>query len=406
MRFTNAEKVLIGRDIRKSSDILFENISRGITDGGGNIVNIGRVSTPLLSFSVGRLHCPGIMITASHNPPEYNGFKLIDKDVLPIGYDFGLKTIAEYTQDIYIAKQKGKSEDVDIMQEYINFLLDRMEDGIEKLSIAVDYSNGMAGNIFETLLSEKGIRHKSINRIPDGNFPGHDPNPLHFKNLEPLQKLAKNSDLGVCFDGDGDRAVFLDENGEIISPDLITGVIAQGLEIKNQTVLCDVRTSKGVLEFIEKSGGKPFRVRVGHAYARRKMKELNAILGGELAGHYYFRDMWNADSGILAAIYVMNAIVENNKNLSALVKPLKKYYSTGELNFKVAEKDRIINLIGDKFPKGKKFRLDGLTIEFKDWWFNIRKSNTEPYLRLIIEAKTPEILEEKKALLVSLIENG
>lgn len=406
MRFTGAEKVLIGRDVRQSSDILFENISRGIIDGGGNVINIGKVSTPLLSFSVGRFHAPGIMITASHNPPEYNGFKLIDKDVLPIGYDFGLKTIAEYTQNIYLAKQKGKSEDADIMQEYIDFLLDKMEEGIKKLSIAVDYSNGMAGDIFETLLSKKGIEHKYINRTPDGNFPGHDPNPLHFKNLEPLQKLAKNADLGICFDGDGDRAVFLDENGEIISPDLITGVIVQGLEIKNQIVLCDVRTSKGVLEFIEKLGGKPYRVRVGHAYARRKMKELNAILGGELAGHYYFRDMWNADSGILAAIYVMNAIIRNNKNLSTLVKPLKEYYSTGELNFKVEEKDRVINIIEDKFPDGKKSRLDGLTVEFQDWWFNIRKSNTEPYLRLIIEAKVPEILEEKKALLVSLIENG
>jgi len=346
------------------------------------------------------------MITASHNPPEYNGFKLIDSDVLPIGYDFGLKVIADYTDELHISKNKGRLEKADMTGKYINFLLSKMADGIERLKIAIDYSNGMAGDIFEVLLNKKGIKHNAINRIPDGNFPGHDPNPLHFEHLKPLQKLIKNINLGICFDGDGDRAVFLDENGEIISPDLITGVIAQGLEIKNQIVLCDVRTSKGVLEFIKKSGGKPARVRVGHAYARRKMKEVDAILGGELAGHYYFRDMFYADSGILVVIYVMNAIVKTGKSLSELVEPLKKYYSTGELNFKVKEKDRIINLVGDKFSDGKKSGLDGLTIEFQDWWLNLRKSNTEPYLRLIIEADTPEILEEKKALLVSLIKNG
>ncbi len=406
MRYTEAKRIIVGRDVRKSSDLLFKSFSDGIIDGGGDVISIGRVSTPLLSFSVGKFHIPGAMITASHNPPEYNGFKLIDKNVLPIGYDFGLKIIADYTDELHITKHKGRLEKTDITREYIDFLLSKMENKMRRLKITIDYSNGMAGDIFEMLLSEKGITHKSINRTPDGNFPGHDPNPLHFENLKALQELAKNSDIGICFDGDGDRAVFLDESGEIISPDLITGVIAQGLEIKNQVVLCDVRTSKGVLEFIEKSGGKPERVRVGHAYARRKMREANAILGGELAGHYYFRDMFYADSGILAAIFVMNAMIKNNKPLSALVKPLKKYYSTGELNFKVEEKDKIINLVADKFSDGKKSKLDGLTIEFRDWWFNLRKSNTEPYLRLIIEADTSEILEEKRDFLTGLIKDG
>jgi len=346
------------------------------------------------------------MVTASHNPPEYNGFKLIDSDVLPIGYDFGLKTIAEYAEELHFSEHKGKLEYINIDEEYINFLFKKMRNGVEKLHIAVDYSNGMAGTLFEILLRMKGIKHKTINKTPDGNFPGHDPNPLHFENLKSLQELTKGENLGICFDGDGDRAVFLDECGNIISPDLITGVISQDLELDGEVVLCDVRTSKGVPEFIEKLDGRVERVRVGHAYARRRMKELNAILGGELAGHYYFRDMFYADSGILAAIYVMNAMIKMEKPISELVKPLKKYYSTGELNFKVGNKDKIINFIEHQFSDGKKSRLDGLTIEFQNWWFNIRKSNTEPYLRLIVEADTPEILEEKRKILDRFIENA
>jgi len=393
-----SEKIILGRDGRPSGISLLYALKNGIKDMGIDVIDIGMITTPMISFAAGRYKFPGVIVTASHNPRAYNGFKIIDKDVLPVGLDFGLDLIRDFAlTNPQPTNKVGKEEKRKIYKEYIQFLLDKMKSG-QRLRCCIDTFNGSTPVILKDLLPQLGIDFKTLNFNIDGTYPKHAPNPLDFRNLNEVSECVKNTgaDFGVVFDGDGDRCVFVDERGKPIPPDLITGLIAREIGVENEYVLCDVRTSKGVWEEILRLGGKPERVRVGHAYARRKLKELDGILGGELAGHYYFREMYYADSGILALIHILNFIRKYPGLLSKLVLPLMKYSNTGEINYKIQNKDEVIEKVRRHFANGKISTLDGLTIEDKDWWFNLRKSNTEPYLRLIVEAKDNRLLEAKR----------
>ncbi len=274
------------------------------------MIEIGLVTTPMVSFAVGITKYPGVMVTASHNPKEYNGFKIIGSDVLSVGFEFGLQRIMEIAMnESFTKKGKGKVKKQDFIPEYVKFLRSNLNLKRE-LNIVIDAFNGSTPCILEKLLEEIPCNVNRLNFEIDGSYPKHPPNPLQKENLKEISNILKNGNyrFGVCFDGDGDRCVFVDEKGELVSPDLITAFLSRVIDIKGEYVLVDVRTSRDVWKEIIRLGGKPERVQVGHAYARRRLKELNGVLGGELAGHYYFRNMFYADSGILAFIHFLNFI--------------------------------------------------------------------------------------------------
>jgi len=398
------DKILVGYDARLSSDEIFTALSEGITDSGSDVYDIGLATTPMVYFATARYEfSASVQITASHNSREYNGLKISREKALPVGYESGLseleKMISE--QEINIKKDnKGKIYRKDIKEDYINFQKSFLKD-ISNLDISIDCSNGMAALIIKEIMGESPTY---IYDNIDCTFPNHEPNPLIEKNVADLKKEVINnkSDLGIIFDGDGDRVMFVDEQGNFISPDLIIGVMADYfLNEKNEKVLHDIRTSRAVSEYIIKNGGKPHMWKVGHAYAKRKLREIDGIYGGELAGHYYFRDFFYCDSGILASIIVLNVLSDyrkRGKKISEIINSIAKYSFSGEINFEVKEKEKAMEALKEFFIEKdltQFYDFDGYRIEFKDWWFNIRPSNTEPYLRLVVEAEDDQVLNEK-----------
>ena len=404
--FTGAKKVVIGRDMRPHSKQLFDGISRGITDQGADVVDLGLSSTPQSYFANGTLKADGsVMITASHNPGEWNGFKLCRANAVPISGVTGIMDIQEIVekrawQD---PAAKGKISTYDITGEYADFLrsfakLDR------KLKVVVDYANAMG------LYEIAGIRDL-FEIIPmydemDGTFPNHEANPLKLDTLDAIRAKVKEvkADFGAAFDGDADRCGFIDDQGEIIPMDLFTALIAQDILTKGPaTILYDLRSSKAVKECIEANGGKAIQCRVGHAFIKNQMRENDAVFAGELSGHYYFKQNFTAESQGLAMIMLANLICAKNQPLHELVAPLKKYFASGEINSKVADVAPILAEIKSKYADGHMFELDGISSEYADWWFNVRASNTEPLLRLIVEADTKELMEAKRDELLAII---
>ncbi len=404
-KLLKTKKVLIGRDVRLSSDEIFLYLSNGITDSGADVYDAGLATTPMIYWSTAYFGFEAsAMITASHNSKEYNGLKISGKDALPIGYDTGLKDIEDKLSDpVILNNSKGKLINFNARDKYIEFLSKYLSN-ISNLKIAIDCSNGMASLFVKNLFGDKPIY---INEIANGNFPGHDPNPLYERNQLQLKELVKNEkcDVGVIFDGDADRVMFIDEKGDFISPDLMIAVLAhyfldeKGLK---GNVLQDIRTSKSVGNYIEKFGSKMHTWRVGRAYAALKLREIDGIFGGELAGHYYFRDFYYSDSGIMACLIILgilNKIKKKNTKVSELISTISKYANSGEINFKIENKNEAMVAVKDYFLNKEKvlemFDFDGYRLEFKDWWFNIRPSNTEPYLRFLAEAKNKKLLNEK-----------
>ncbi|MEA3317157.1 MAG: phosphomannomutase/phosphoglucomutase, partial [Bacteroidota bacterium] len=334
---------------------------------------------------------------------EYNGMKISKKNALPVGYDTGLNKLEEMinTQEIVPAQMRGKIIDYKVKSEYVNFLKRYVTD-ISNLKVGIDCSNGMAGLLIKKLLGKKP---EYIYDDIDCTFPNHEANPLVPENVKDLQNLVleKKCDIGVIFDGDADRVMFVDENGKFISPDLIIGLMAHYfLDKEKGNVLEDIRTSKAVKEYVEKLGGKMHTWRVGRAYAAYKLREIDGIYGGELAGHYYFRDFFYSDSGILAALIVLNLVSKfkkEGKKVSELIGEIGKYSNSGEINFKIEKKKEAMEAIKDFFVAEEVpleiLDFDGYRLEFKDWWFNVRPSNTEPYLRFLAEANNDKILESK-----------
>jgi len=410
----NTKKILVGRDVRISSPEIFEYLSKGITENGADVYNIGLATTPMVYFMTAKHKFDAsVMITASHNPKEYNGFKVSKTNALPVGYDTGLKKLEEMVenQEIKISDNKGKVIDYDVRKEYLNFLRQYKSD-ISNLKVGIDCSNGMAALLIKDIFGNLPLY---IYDTLDGTFPNHEANPLIPKNVEDLKKhVIKNKcDIGVIYDGDADRVMFVDEKGKFISPDLMIAVMANYFLVngKKENVLQDIRSSKAVKEYIEKFGGKMYMWRVGRAYASLKLREINGLFGGELAGHYYFRDFYYSDSGILAGLIILNIISEmkrKNISVSKLIAEISSYSNSGEINFRIENKKQAMEKIKDYFMSKENstafYDFDGYRIEFKDWWFNIRPSNTEPYLRLLVEANNDKLLREKIATIKSLIE--
>ena len=411
----NVDKVLVGRDVRVSSPEIFEYLVKGITHSGASVYDAGLATTPMIYYLTAKHHFDtSVMITASHNSKEYNGLKVSGTDASPIGYDAGLNKIEKLvkTKGIVIAENKGKIIPFDVKDNYITFLR-RYLNNYSNLKIAIDSSNGMAALLIKDILGDKPIY---INNKLDGTFPNHDPNPLIEKNSKALKQLVKKEkcDIGIIFDGDADRVMFIDEKGIFIRPDLMIAVLSEHFlkngKMEKLKVLHDIRTSKSVSEYIKVKGGEPYMWKVGRAFAAQKLKEIDGLFGGELAGHYYFRDFFFSDSGILMTLIILqilNDLKKDNKNISDLIAKIDKYHNSGELNFKIEYKSEAMEMIkntlsGEETPTTI-YDFDGYRIEFKDWWFNIRPSNTEPYLRLLIEANTKSILKSKTEKIKNLL---
>jgi len=403
-----ASKIVIGRDVRATSDEIFKALTEGITDAGCDVYDIGLSSTPMVYFSTVKYDMDGsVMITASHNPPEYNGLKVSRKLARPVGYDAGLNRLEKMVQknDFTKAQEKGEVHKLDIKKEYLEHL-HTFAKNIKPLKVVIDTANGMGGLVIPDLLEELGFNVTKMYSELDGTFPNHLPDPLKQENLNDIMKKVPEigADLGIAIDGDGDRVMFIDENGRYISADLVIPVLGKVLlDNRSGYVLYDVRSSRSVPEEVEKMGGKPYMWKVGHAYMKEKLRELDAIYGGELAGHYYFKDNFYTDSGVVALLVVLSALSKDKRRFSEIINEIKHYHFSGEINFKVDDKTGKIKKLKEKYSDGKLIEIDGIRIEFDDYWFNVRPSNTEPYLRLVVEANTEELMKKKVDEISSLI---
>ncbi len=409
-----SDKVLVGRDVRTSSPEIYDYLTRGITDAGADVYDLGLSTTPMVYWCTAEYQFKAsVQITASHNSKEYNGLKVSRENALPVGLDTGLGQIKSWMESRAIEPKanKGKIIPFEKKEAYLAFQKGYLAD-LSNLNMAVDCSNGMAGLFIQDIL---GSGPHYLFEEMDGSFPNHDPNPLVEKNVEALKQLVKEQacDIGVIFDGDADRVMFVDEKGQFISPDLIIALLAhyfvEEKGLKGQ-VLQDIRTSKAVAEYIEPMGCTMNMWRVGRAFAAVKLRELDGIFGGELAGHYYFKDFFYSDSGILAALLVLDIVSRKKKeglSLSALIQGIRKYANSGEINFKIQAKQEAMDAVRAYFVETEsataQYDFDGYRIEFADWWFNIRPSNTEPYLRLLAEARSEDLLAEKLQAIKSII---
>lgn len=411
------DKVLLGRDCRLSSDTIREAVVRGITDAGADVYDIGLSTTPMVYFGTANYGFKAsVQITASHNPAEYNGMKVSTTNAAAVGYDAGLGQIEQWIaegRECVPAPVKGVLHQKDIHSDYLDFLLKFREDWSD-LNMAMDLSNGMA-NLYAKEIFGDGPSY--IFDTIDGRFPNHEPNPLNPKNVVALQELVRKTgaDVGVIYDGDADRVMFVDENAKFISPDLMIAVLGHYFFEKKGLkgiVLQDIRSSKAVGEHLVPMGAQMATWKVGRAFAANKLRELDGIYGGELAGHYYFRDFFYSDSGLLASMLILDVLADMKRKgvtLSRLIAGIAKYKSSGEVNFRIEDKKGAMDAVRDHFLANEKpvayMDFDGYRVEFPRWWFNVRPSNTEPYLRFICEADTEELLEDRLGQVCDILQN-
>ncbi|WP_052889710.1 hypothetical protein [Thermogemmatispora carboxidivorans] len=411
--YLGVPEIAVGRDMRLSSPALAAALIRGITDQGVNAIDLGLTTTDELYFAVGRFNYPaGLMITASHNPGEYNGMKFCRAQAAPISLDSGLAEI----RDLALRGQfpepahKGQVIQRDVTDDYVAHALSFIDvSKIRPLKVVIDAGNGMAG-----LIMPRVFQHLPCELIPlyfelDGHFPNHPASPIEPENMVDVQRKVREvgADLGAAFDGDADRMFPVDEQGNVIDGSMVTALVAQSLLRKHpgSTILYNLIVSRSVPELIEHLGGKAVRTRVGHSYIKAQMRELNAIFGGEHSGHFYFRDNWYADSGLIAFLLLLELVSIENKPLSELIKPLNTRVRSGEINSRVSDvQGKLEALVEHYGPQARSVdRLDGITLDFGDWWFNVRPSNTEPLLRLNVEANTRELMEAKRDELLAFI---
>ncbi len=412
-----ADKVLVGRDCRVSSPEIHDALTEGILDAGADVYDIGLSSTPMVYFGTANYGFKAsVQITASHNPAEYNGMKVSRENALPVGLDSGLGQIKEWidsSRPTPVAAKRGTMHEMDIHDDYINFMK-KFKGDYSNLKLAFDLSNGMA-NLFAKEIYGDGPEY--IFDTIDGRFPNHEPNPLVAKNVEPLKELVRRSgaDVGIIYDGDADRVMFVDDKARFVAPDLIIALMAlyfcDERGFKNPRVLQEIRSSKAVGEFLEKYGADLHTWKVGRAFAAPKLREIDGLWGGELAGHYYFKDFFYSDSGLLSSMIVLRIVSSLKKKgirLSEQIDSMTKYFNSGEINFKLEDKAGAMKAVCEHFTAQEKpskvMDFDGYRLEYPDWWFNIRPSNTEPYLRFICEARTEEMLRSKIDETVSLLE--
>ncbi len=401
----DTDTYLVGRDMRLSSPTLFEALTRGLIDRGKNVDSIGLSTTPLVYWSTAKFgYGASIQITASHNPKHHNGLKISAANALPVGYDTGLnrlEALVESDKTTTPCSKKGQIREKNVYAEYLAFQRQFVGD-LSNLNIAVDCSNGMSSLFVHELI---GKAHY-INDTLDGNFPSHEPNPLESNAQEQIKALVmkEKCDIGLLFDGDADRITFIDEKGRFISPDLIIAFLGDyfiGEQQQKGIVLQDIRSSRAIQEYLNRYQAKVETWRVGRAYAALKLRELDGCYGGELAGHYYFRDFYYSDSALLAASIVLRLLNERKKQgmtLSQIIDAISPYYNSGEINFKIERKQEAMDAVREHFMSQEKperfLDFDGYRLDYPDWWFNIRPSNTEPYLRFLCEAKSESKLNE------------
>ena len=390
--------IVVGEDMRDTSPILAKAFCDGATSLGMDVIRIGLASTDMLYFASGKLGLPGIMFTASHNPAKYNGMKLCKSGARPIGKDSGLPLIREFIEKgVPISTRPiGKVTNRNILNDYVDFLIKQFPKNSfakRKLKVVVDAGNGMAGYTAPAVMKKINVQLIPMYFELDGKFPNHEANPIEPKNLKDLQRrvIKEGADIGLAFDGDADRCFLIDENGCLVNPSALTALIAKRELKKNpkSAIIYNLISSKTVPEVINENKGKAIRSRVGHSFIKNLMAETDAIFAGEHSGHFYFKNFWRADSGMLAALYALAELMNTEETLSELLKQFNRYYSSGEINSKVKDTKKSIASVKKKY--GKKYEvdeLDGLTITAQEWWFNLRPSNTEPLLRLNVEAKT------------------
>lgn len=402
-------KIAVGRDNRLSSPILHENLVKGLRDSGVNVIDIGLSPTPLLYFAVAHYGLDGgINITASHNPKEYNGFKLVGEKAVPIGENTGLKQIQKLAENVSAGCGNGKVEKRKVINDYIEFNLREINlNKLKPLKIVADTANAVPGIFISEIRKKISARIYHLFSKLDGSFPNHPPNPLTKENLSGLcrEVRKRKADFGAAFDGDGDRIIFIDEKGAVVPSDMTTALMAEIILKENPggKILYDIRSSRATKEAIEENGGEAVMWRVGHSFIKEKMRKEGIIFGGEFAGHFYYKKHHFAEAPLFLLLKIIEKISAEGTTLSRLIKPYRRYFHSGEINFEVENKMGKIKELKKAFGSGKIIEIDGLRVDFSDWWFNVRPSNTEPFLRLVLEAKTKNLLEEKKKELTALI---
>ncbi|HUG08066.1 MAG TPA: phosphomannomutase/phosphoglucomutase [Acidimicrobiia bacterium] len=396
-----AATVAVGRDCRATSSSFFAALADGIRSAGGNVIDLGEVPTDAVYYYSGAHDVHGAIITASHNPPEYNGLKLCRPGAAPIGMDTGLADIkgAVLAGELVLEGGEGTMTSESIVDDYVDHLFRIVPaESIGPLRIAADGGNGMAGVAIEQVFDRIEATLEGLYLEPDGTFPNHPADPLVPENVEDLKALMNRGefDLGVAFDGDADRAFFLDDRSQSLSGSTVTSLVARRILRDNPgaAVVHNLITSKAVPEIVAESGGEPVRTRVGHSFIKQVMADTGAVFGGEHSGHYYFRDNFRADSGMLAMLYLLRVVSEDGRRLSEIRLDVERYAASGEINFTVDDQQAVMDRVEEEFTDATVDRLDGLTVDFGDRWFNLRPSNTEPLLRLNAEAPDERGVEE------------
>jgi phosphomannomutase len=397
----DAQTVCVGHDMRTHSGPIAKALIEGMSAAGVNVIDIGMIDTPQMYFAINYLGaCGGVQVTASHNPAQYNGFKVSGLNAKPISGDTGLKEIARMAAALPDAKtaSTGSVERRDLTTEYKKHVLSFLRPDIRKLKIAIDASNGMAGKAVPEIFGDLSAEVIELNFEHNGTF-NHEPNPLVEENLAQVKAAVKNQncDFGFCFDGDADRLMMVDEKAQTVACDLMTALMASYFLEKapGSTIVYDLRSSRVVAEEITEHGGTPRKERVGHTFMKKTLRDSNAVFGGELSGHFYYRDNFYADSGVITLVHILNIVSGADVPISELIKPLRRYYQSGEMNFEVEDKAAKMKELADRYSDGQIDHLDGVTISYEDWWLNCRPSNTEPLLRLNVEAKSKPLLDEK-----------
>ncbi len=409
--FLGARRLVVGHDMRTHSPEIRDGVMRGIQRAGCDVIDIGLASTPMTYFAIGSLECDGgLCVTASHNPAQYNGFKLCREKAIPLSEVTGIGDIEKLVDagTWKDGERKGERTEEAVLDRYVEHVLsfiDRKQ--MRPLKIVIDTANGMGGVAVPRIVEALGLEVTPLFFELDGQFPNHEANPIKEENLVDLKRLVRErgADLGVSFDGDADRVGFVDEQGTTVPCDLMTALLAQERlqHAPGAAVVYDLRSSWAVAEAIAEAGGRPVRDRVGHSFMKATLRKENGICGGELSGHYYFRENYFADSAAVAMVTVLGLLSRTGQTLSDLVAPLRRYHATGEINFEVEDKAGMMKSLAERFADGQVDHLDGVTVQFDDWWFNVRPSNTEPLLRLNLEARSADLLVARRAELVGLI---
>jgi phosphomannomutase len=397
-------RIAVGRDMRLSSPAMQEAVIRGASEAGAEVLDLGLVGTEMLYFAVGSLELEGgIMVTASHNPKEYTGLKLVRRGALPVGGESGLLDLRDLiASGNRHVDDRGEVRAEDIWPAYVDRVLSFVDvSAIRPLRVVIDAANGMAGAMLPPVLERLPVDAVRCYFEPDGSFPNHEPNPLLPENREFIigKTLDEHADLGVAFDGDGDRCFFVDDTGEFVPGDFVTALFADSLLEKEPgaKIIYDVRASRAVPDTIERAGGIPLVNRVGHAFIKARMRKEEAAFAGEVSGHYYFRDFSQADSGVVPFLLMLELISKRGRRLSEILEPLRsRYFITGELNTPVPDVALKLQELKERYADGRVSHLDGISVDFDDWHFNVRPSNTEPLLRLNLEATSEQLMEEKR----------